>query len=117
VDGAYVYLVTANNDTGALNIARWNYLEEGAAKESILDEGPSSGWDPRSGLRAFGGELWYSRPGGTWSCLADDCANTKRFIGGFGPISPVADDQNIYWLWDLDGNGKFSLERTPRLSR
>jgi hypothetical protein len=67
-------------------------------------------------LWGLAGELWYPGAGGTWSCLADDCSNTKRVIA-HEVTSPVADDQNIYWLRMSDDWSTYTLERTPRSAR
>lgn|GEM_PF-2803411 len=131
LDGAYVYaaLKVGNQNANAtlgcdtcaagIAIARWQHASPGAAREWVLmnDEDLTD----LSHLRVYGGEvIWGSANGNLWSCLASDCATSKRQIGvndatfKVAPLPPVdrsradllqpqaqfiaVDEQAIFWL-------------------
>ncbi|HEY5961628.1 MAG TPA: hypothetical protein VIV60_33945 [Polyangiaceae bacterium] len=142
IDGPWVYAALLPMTNGACgspcedcdagtDLVRWRRDDASAERELILVDDVD--FHNRSFMQLFDGEIvWGSNDGNLWSCLAEDCAATKRQFGVDGPIrsfdggptsSIVADDQFIYWLSASDTlqgmiqAKEWNLKRTPRLPK
>lgn len=144
VDGPWVYATMSARTSGdcgspcqacdsGIDLARWRRDEVGGESEWLMVD--DANFDRADFIRGFDREVvWGGYNGNRWSCLAEDCAATKRQFGvnGFRDASrrglsyfPVADDRFIYWLStpSVDNLGAqlqlrtWNLKRTPRLGR
>lgn len=86
-----------------IDLVRWRFNEPGTPRELLLSA--DSSLNDFKLMNAFDDEVvWATANGDVWSCLASDCAATKRQLGvnayveqsvNSGPFV-VADDQYLY---------------------
>lgn len=109
------------------DLVRWRYADAGAQRELLLTADAT--FDSSMFMRVFDGEVvWGTSDGNLWSCLAENCAATKRQFGVDGNVdygrSIASDEQYIYWLsGKLSGKCEatgtcpdvWNVKRTPRI--
>lgn len=134
LEGAFIYAALAAGDWGAnglsstngtpgIELARWRYAEAGAPRELVLTADPT--FDSCTFMRVFDGEVvWGTGDGNLWSCLAKNCAASKRQFGVDGNVdygrSMASDEAYIYWLsarCNANSNcgDVWNIKRTPRI--